>query len=327
MNAHRKSHLLLKPIAEVCAVLFTLMAPLVIVDSFAAPLVPPAAHTLPSGGVVSVGAGTISTSGSLMNINQSSPKLLINWNSFDIGSNAAVIFAQPNAQSVALNRINSMSPSQIYGKLSANGQLFFINPNGVVFGPGSQVNAAALVVSTHNISDANFLSGNYLFNPATTSSAAIFNQGNIQIHNGGVVTLIAHNITNAGSISAPSGTIGLLAGDTVSAPVSLQGNISFGVSATSEGDASITNTGTLTAAGGTIQISAFNSASSSNAAILTNNAVINNSGIIDVSVNSASPNKNGGSIAIDSGVMGINQNSGRLLAGSSQGQGGRITVL
>ncbi|MCC7005564.1 MAG: filamentous hemagglutinin N-terminal domain-containing protein [Ottowia sp.] len=289
-----------------------------------APALPlPASGALPSGGVVSSGNGVISSSGTQMNVTQSSQKLVINWNSFDIGSNAAVNFNQPNAQAVALNRINSTSPSQIYGRLTANGQLFFINPNGVVFGPGSQVNAAALIVSTHNLSDANFLSGNYLFNPVSVNSAAILNQGSIQVHNGGVVTLIAHNINNVGSISAPGGTIGLLAGDTVTVPLSLQGSHPFMVSATSAGDASIINSGTLSAAGGTIQISALNSASSSNATTLTNNAVINNSGIIDVSSNT----NNGGSIYTDSGVIGINQSSGTLLATSSQGLGGNITIL
>jgi filamentous hemagglutinin family protein len=67
------------------------------------------------------------------------------WNTFNIGVNATVNFAQPSASSVALNRVTSGDPSQIMGQLNANGQVYLINPSGILFGAGSSVNVGGLV--------------------------------------------------------------------------------------------------------------------------------------------------------------------------------------
>ena len=101
------------------------------------------AGPLPTGGVVTGGTGTISQNGTTLTVNQSSQSLTANWQSFSIGTGNTVVFNQPNGASVALNRIVGNDASAIYGNLQANGQVFLVNPNGILFAPGSQDTALA----------------------------------------------------------------------------------------------------------------------------------------------------------------------------------------
>ena len=120
---------------------------------------------LPGGGQVTAGSATIGVSGTQMTVNQSSQQLIANWNSFNIGANAAVRFNQPNSAAGALNRISGQSPSQIMGSLSSNGQVFLLNPSGIIFGKTSRVDVGGLVASSLSISDSDFLAGkNRFFN-------------------------------------------------------------------------------------------------------------------------------------------------------------------
>lgn len=122
---------------------------------------PPAANALPvpsSGNRPFVFAGTVNGGqptvvGNAMTIDTASRTLGLNWQSFNIGSSASVTFNQPDAGSRVLNRIWSNDPSQIMGKLSANGQIYLINQNGILFGNGAQVNVGGLVASAVNLSD------------------------------------------------------------------------------------------------------------------------------------------------------------------------------
>ena len=124
----------------------------------AAQLLPPTA--LPQGGQVMVGSGrisqTVTPSGSQLLINQTSAKLGLDWQSFDIGSRASVEFKQPDANSIALNRVLGNESSSIYGRLSANGQVFLTNPNGVLFATGAKVDVGGLVASTLDLSQHDF---------------------------------------------------------------------------------------------------------------------------------------------------------------------------
>ena len=113
----------------------------------------------PSGGQVTAGTGSITQSGALTTITQQSPKLSLTWTSFNIAPQQTVDFIQPSANSIAVNRIFDTNGSQILGHLDANGQVFLINPNGILFGPGAQVNVGGLVASTLDINQAS-LAGN-----------------------------------------------------------------------------------------------------------------------------------------------------------------------
>ena len=110
--------------------------------------VPVASTQLPTGGKVMSGTTSIQSVGNVLNINQSSQRSAINWNTFNVGSGAKVNFIQPSASSVTLNRVLDTNGSQILGSINANGQVFISNPNGVLFGPNSQVNVGGLIATT-----------------------------------------------------------------------------------------------------------------------------------------------------------------------------------
>ncbi len=105
-------------------------------------------NALPTGGSVTAGAGSIAQSGVMTTITQNSQNAVINWNSFNIGANATVNFAQPNSSSVVLNRVVDTDSTQIFGQLSSNGKVFLVNPAGVLFGTSAILDTGALVNST-----------------------------------------------------------------------------------------------------------------------------------------------------------------------------------
>ncbi|MEI7671745.1 MAG: filamentous hemagglutinin N-terminal domain-containing protein, partial [Deltaproteobacteria bacterium] len=115
------------------------------------------AYALPSGGQVAAGQVVISAPTSQqMNIKQGTNQAIINWNSFGIGKGEAVKITQPTSQSTLLNRVLGNNPSNIFGSLTANAQVFLVNPSGVLFAPGASVNVGGLVASSLNIKDNDF---------------------------------------------------------------------------------------------------------------------------------------------------------------------------
>ncbi|PWV95613.1 filamentous hemagglutinin family protein [Hoeflea marina] len=170
----------------------TLLAVLVSSSMLTQPL--HAQDLLPTGGQVVSGAATIASSGGAMVINQSSDRMIANWQGFSIGAGNSVTFNQPGSSSVALNRVTGQSASQILGSLNANGQVFLINPNGIAIGAGGSVQTGAFVAATLGLGDADFLSGDYKF---SGTGGAISNAGAIE---GTTVALIAPNVSNTGTI-------------------------------------------------------------------------------------------------------------------------------
>src|SRR5579863_2990087 len=141
-----------------------------------------AAQANPQGGHVVAGTGNISApNANLTVVNQKSSGLVINWNSFNIGKGQTVKFVQPGASAAALNRIFDLNPSQIFGNLLANGQVFLLNSNGIVFGRDSFVNVSALFATSLGISDSDFMAGKFDFSaPAGQDGGAIVNHGTLQ---------------------------------------------------------------------------------------------------------------------------------------------------
>src|SRR5574344_690580 len=143
------------------------------------------AYALPQNGQVAAGSGSINQNGATMTVQQNTARMGVNWQSFNIAKSETVNFKQPDASSVALNRVLGNDASAIYGSLNANGKVFLINPNGVMFAPGASVNVGGIVASTKDISDANFMAGKYNF--AGSSTAGVTNQGSINVADGGYV--------------------------------------------------------------------------------------------------------------------------------------------
>ncbi len=184
-------------------------------NSAQAPVSPQTTHAsqnsaLPQGGQVVQGEASISSAANTTTIHQTSQNASINWNSFNIGNGQSVNFIQPNASAIALNRIVGQDPSSIYGSLNANGKVFLINPNGILFSPSASVNVGGLVASTLNISDQNLMSGKYVFTANGTGS--ITNQGTITAADGSYVALLGAQVNNTGTINAHLGSIAMAAG-------------------------------------------------------------------------------------------------------------------
>src|SRR5262245_37778322 len=116
--------------------------------SLALALQPPLAFALPEGGVVAAGEASIARSADAVLVSQSSDRVILDWGGFDIAPGEAVRFVQPGISSVALNRVRGGSPTQILGNLSANGNVWVVNPHGVLFGAGAAVNVGGLLAST-----------------------------------------------------------------------------------------------------------------------------------------------------------------------------------
>jgi filamentous hemagglutinin family protein len=152
---------------------------------------------------VSAGSASVATAGNTTTINQASQRAAIDWTSLSTRAGEALIFNQPNAQAIALNRITGSSPSELLGSLTANGQVFILNPNGVLFGAGSQVNVGGLVASTLSMSNADFEAGNYKF---TGSGGSVVNQGTLNAGQGGYLALLAPEVRNEGVMTASLGT-------------------------------------------------------------------------------------------------------------------------
>ena len=174
----------------------------------------PVANALPTGESVATGAATFDRSvTNQLTVNQSSSGLITNWSSFDVGSNGKVIFTQPDAASIALNRVTSGSVTEIFGQVSANGKLVIVNPNGITFGTGSQVNAASVIASVLDIQDSDFNSGTFIFSRGS-ATGSIDNQGSLTAV-AGSVALLAPTLKNTGSITATGGNASLINTDAV----------------------------------------------------------------------------------------------------------------
>ncbi len=189
----------------------------------------PAAHALPTGGQVVQGAVQFNQSAQQLNIQQSTDRAAVNWQSFDIGAAAKVNIQQPSAQSVLLNRVGGESPSQIFGQLQANGKVILVNPNGLVIGRDGSVSAAGFTGSTLNISDADFMAGQARFSRSGGVHGSVVNQGRIELSRGGYVALLGASVSNEGAIVAPQGHVFLAAADGVNIPAELPGPGLLGV--------------------------------------------------------------------------------------------------
>jgi len=163
----------------------------------------------PTGGQVTTGSGQITQSGTTTTVQQNSQTLGLDWSSFNVAANETVNFVQPGKNSVAVNEISGPGGSEILGHLNANGQVWLINPNGILFGSNAEVNVGGLVASTlaPGASDG---TGSTSF--SGTGAGSIVNQGTINAAKGGYVALLGNSVSNQGVVRAQLGTAALGAG-------------------------------------------------------------------------------------------------------------------
>ena len=168
-------------------------------------------NELPSGENIISGQVSVSSSESLMTIDQNTDQAIIEWNSFNIGQNNSVMFNQPSINASALNRVISGNPTTLAGTLSANGNIFVVNENGVYFTPTSSITANSFAASTLAISNEDFLNNKYQFSIDALESqlSSIINKGSITTLDGGFTALLGGAVSNEGTVNANLGKVGI----------------------------------------------------------------------------------------------------------------------
>jgi hypothetical protein len=276
---------------------------------------------------VAAGNVSIQQSPNTTVIQQSSSSAIINWQQFNIGQNQAVHFQQP-AGGVTLNRVSpALGASQIYGTLTATGRIILINPAGIYFSPTSYVNVGSIIASTANITDQNFLQGNFQFSAVPGYSGAVINDGTIRAISHGLVALVGGAVENNGTIQANLGNVVLASGTAFT--FSFAGNdlINFNITGATTTQAvdqnghpisvGVSNKGRIIANGGTVRVSA-------DAAENVLDEAINMSGIVQANSVAAQ----NGAIIFSSGGSGRVVVTGKLLASGKKHHqhGGTVTI-
>lgn len=272
------------------------------------------AHALPTGNVIVSGTGNVASynNGRDMSINQSSDKLIINWNGFSVGAGERVFFNQPDSNAIALNRVITANASNIQGQIGANGRVFLVNPSGIVFGQTAQVNVGGLVASTQDISNADFNSGTYRFTGGV--GAPITNAGRITAAPGGSVALLGSAVKNTGLIQAQMGRVALGAGNDFTVSFDAGNLLNLQVNGGLVGSL-VENGGLLKADGGQVLMTA-------RAAGSLQQAVVNNTGMIEAKTLQG----NAGKITLDGGSAGVVRVAGNLNASAMAGPGNGGTI-
>ncbi|HUZ71388.1 MAG TPA: filamentous hemagglutinin N-terminal domain-containing protein, partial [Stellaceae bacterium] len=275
------------------------------------------APTVAAGQATVSGIGTGNTV-----IRQSSEKAILNWPSLSVLPGSVLQYVQPNGAAIALNRVLGGGPSYFGGSLLANGQVWIINPNGVLFGAGASVNVAGLIATTSDIRDQDFLNGNYSFGPSSNPNASVNNAGTIIAKKGGSVVLAAPQVANEGVIEAKLGSVVL--GGANAFTVDFDGDklLSFAVTAPvtqtpqdangNPAAALVANSGTIKAEGGKVLLTA-------RAARDVIDNVINTTGMISATT----AREDHGEIVLDAGPNGTAEIGGTVdVSGKATGQTG-----
>ncbi|MFA5145701.1 MAG: filamentous hemagglutinin N-terminal domain-containing protein, partial [Candidatus Omnitrophota bacterium] len=269
---------------------------------------------LPENPVVQAGAPTITTNGLDMTVNAgAADKTWIDWQGgFNIGAQNSVNNIGPGASAVILHNDVSGAISNIQGALNGNCNVFLLNPSGILFGVGAQVNVGGLVVSTLRMSMDDFMSGNYSFNSdGIANMGSIVNAGTITTQTPAGVTFLGGAIKNEGVINANLGTVNLVSGSEVTLNANNDGSIQVAVNKQvlnnvydKDGNRvsiGVENVGSINANGGQVFIEA-------EAVNDVFDTLINQSGV----VKAGSMVQKDGKIVLISNSEGIVQNTGTL---------------
>lgn len=252
----------------------------------------------------------------VLNINQSTDRVVIDWQSFNIGEKAKTEFFQPSSSALAVNRVvgKGEDPAQILGTLKANGKVMVLDKNGVLFGKNAVIDVNSIVASTGDVDTQSVMNGDTKIELKNFGNGAVVNEGTINASDAGLVALVAPTVKNAGVINARVGKVALAAGGE-RATVDLYGDglVEIAVDG-NKSKALIENTGTINAEGGTVLMTA----SAANDVV---DDVINTKGIVSAS----SATMQGGKIILKGGNAGKVKVSG-LVDASGKNGGGSVEV-
>ncbi len=265
----------------------------------------PGPNVLPQDPNVVAGGATFGGTSPTLDVNQSTSRVVIDWRTFDIGSDATVNFYQPDTSSIAVNRVSGGGDSsQIYGTLNANGTVVILNPNGVLFSASSRVDVGGLIASTGDLDVTGFMADNQRLDFTGATSGTIVTAGQINIAGVGLGAFVAPSVRNDGTITATGGRVMLGAGEAFTLDLASDGLLELTVPTASP---LVENFGAIMAQGGRIQLSA-----AAASAVVGN--VINTTGVLQV-----------GSAIESDGVIVLNAVNGDAAIGGTV-QGGDVTV-
>ncbi len=268
---------------------------------------------LPQGGEITAGQASIVTNGQTTSITQTSQRAIINWESFSIGQGGQVNIAQPGADAAILNRVTGNSATALAGALTANGQVYLVNPNGIVITPtGTVVAGGGFVGSTLGLGDDDFLAERLNFR-GSGASTAIVNDGVISVGNGGFAALLGGRVTNRGTIAVALGKIGMGAGESATLDLSGDGFLQVAVPGVTDGDAPLIDAGGIIA-GARVELRAASVVGAIRQAVNVPGELV---------VRGA--RQEGGAVILDGGKGAVDI-TGTIDASSQVGTGGRITV-
>ena len=275
--------------------------------------IPP--NTLPTGGFINSGSANIGSIGPDMLIQQSSQRAVIDWQSFDLGSSASIHFAQPNSSSATLNRVVGSNPSQILGRITAPGQVFISNGNGLFFGRTSSVDVGSLVATTMDLSIEDFMAGQLRFLQGENYSAKVINEGELRAKLEGFIALLAPEVRNEGLVFAQKGTVAMASGDLIELQLDPNQRLSGLRVESGAWDALVENSHVIEAEEGLVILSA-QALGSLRGGLVRNTGKIKATGIRRV----------GGRILFTAGENGSIEQGGLLEVSSKNGKGGMVTL-
>lgn len=306
----------------------------------------PYVHADPTGGEIIGGTGSINQSGLTTIIDQTSSRMAINWDSYNIAADERVQYNQSSVSDISLNLILGNTGSEIHGQIDALGQVILVNTNGILFSETSTLNVGGLIASGLSISPSDFMNGEYIFNEVLGKDGTVINRGLINASLGGNVALIGKQVTNEGVINANLGSAILASGK--QAVLTFDDQALIGVRVTREIlqdelgiDPAVINSGEINAQGGRVLLTAsasrdvFSQAVNSGDIKQSSSVLVNEDGSFSLSaganvVNSGHISVDATSVNSDAGdVVIIGENithTGSITADSNSGAAGNIEL-
>jgi len=273
----------------------------------------PCASATPQGGTVTSGAATILTpKAGQMEIRQGSDTASIDWRSFSIGSNESLRIVQPSSQSVLVNRVIGNDPSQILGRLDANGRVFLSNPRGILFGRDAVVDVGGLLATTLAISGGG---SQYSLSGGSEAPGSIVVEGQLRAP-GGLLAFAGPQITLGGQLEAQR--VAAAAVNAVHIDIDGDGLVFFKPRNDEQLDAKLKVLGSIKADGGVVDLRAAARAGLAD-------TVLNMDGLVQAR---AIGTRNG-QVFINGGAVGDTVITGKIdVSGAGAGErGGEVRVL
>jgi filamentous hemagglutinin family protein len=215
----------------------------------------------PEGGRVVAGQASIAQTPARTQVTQGSDRAVVEWRRLDVGPGHQLDIRQPGAASWSLQRVTGGDPSAIAGRVTSNGGVALVNPAGIVFHQGAQVDVAALIATTSDTANAAFMAGRMAFDGAPRPGARVENRGRITVADQGLAALVAPGVANSGTIRARLGRVALAGGEAFTLDLAGDGLLSLDVTrqvatAPSGAAALVTNSGVIEAEGGQVTLTA-----------------------------------------------------------------------